>query len=44
MADVEPKLVPLGMVFVSGLTFLGGFVLLLIGRDYDSTINEISSS
>jgi len=31
---------PLGLIGVTSLTFLGGFVLLLIGRDYDSIIDE----
>jgi hypothetical protein len=31
---------PLGLIGITSLTFLGGFVLLLVGRDYDSTVDE----
>ncbi|QKC83278.1 hypothetical protein [Mesorhizobium sp. NZP2077] len=31
---------PIGLITVTSLAFLGGFVLLLVGRDFDSVVDE----
>lgn len=35
-----PEWRALGLIAITSVTFLGGFVLLMIGRDYDSTVDE----
>ncbi|RWB87434.1 hypothetical protein [Mesorhizobium sp.] len=37
----DPGWLPLAVIAVSGMTFLLGFVLLIVGRGYDSTITQI---
>lgn len=35
-----PEWWALGLIAITGVTFLGGFVLLLVGRDFDSIVDE----
>jgi hypothetical protein len=40
----EPDMWPLIAIVATAIAFLGGFILLLVGRDYDSKVDEIGGS
>jgi hypothetical protein len=40
----QPGMWPLIAIVGTAIAFLGGFILLLIGRDYDSKVDEIGGS
>lgn len=38
-----PEWWALALIGITGVTFLGGFVLILVGREYDSVVDETSA-
>ncbi|MDF3214830.1 hypothetical protein EN962_02545 [Mesorhizobium sp. M7A.F.Ca.CA.001.09.2.1] len=38
-----PEWWALGLIAITSVTFFGGFVLVLIGREYDSVVDETSA-